>query len=50
MRSIFLLVLALLVLKAFFPTVGNQLEAALLALLNLAIQVFTSASAAVVAA
>lgn len=50
MRSIFLLVLTLLVLKAFFPAVGNQLETALLALLNLAVQVFTSAPAVVAAA
>ncbi|HJV32626.1 MAG TPA: hypothetical protein VJ694_01230 [Patescibacteria group bacterium] len=45
MRQVFLLVLTLLVLKAFMPEVGHRLEDALLALLDLATQAFHSAQA-----
>jgi|GEM_PF-2464102 len=45
MRQVFLLVLTLLVLKAFMPEVGHRLEEALLALLNMATTVFRSAQA-----
>jgi hypothetical protein len=43
MRQVFLLVLTLLALKAFMPEVGQRLEEALLALLDLATQAFHSA-------
>lgn len=43
MRQVFLLVLTLLVLKAFLPDVGHRLEDALLALLDLATKVFSTA-------
>lgn len=43
MRQVFFLLLALVILRAFFPTVGVRLEAALLAFLDLAGRVFSSA-------
>lgn len=43
MRQVFLLVLTLLVLKAFLPELGHRLEVALLALLDLAEKVFSAA-------
>jgi hypothetical protein len=45
MRQVFLLVLTLLVLKAFMPEVGHRLEDALLALLNLATTAFSASQA-----
>ncbi|HTK60573.1 MAG TPA: hypothetical protein VL283_05230 [Candidatus Baltobacteraceae bacterium] len=45
MRQVFLLVLTLLVLKAFMPEVGHRLEEALLALLNLATTAFSASQA-----
>jgi len=43
MRQVFLLVLTLLVLKAFLPELGQRLEEALLALLDLATKALSSA-------
>ena len=43
MRQVFLLALTLLVLKAFMPELGQHLEQALLALLDMAQQVFSHA-------
>lgn len=43
MRQVFFLLLALVILRAFFPAVGVRLESALLAFLDLASRVFSSA-------
>lgn len=43
MRQVFLLVATLLALKAFMPEVGQRLEDALLALLDLATKALSSA-------
>jgi hypothetical protein len=43
MRQIFLLVLTLVVLRMFFPAVGLRIEDALMALLDLAVRVFSEA-------
>lgn len=46
MRSVFFLLLSLLVLTMFFPEVGGRLEGTLIAFLDLAEEVLTQASAA----
>ncbi len=43
MRQVFFLLLALVILRAFFPAVGVRLESALLAFLDLASRVFSGA-------